>query len=30
MCPDEFRDNSTDWNSDVLPALRNLLGESAA
>jgi uncharacterized protein YndB with AHSA1/START domain len=27
--PDEFRDNSSGWDSDVLPALRKLLGESA-
>jgi len=30
MGPDEFRDNSTGWDADVLPALRKLLGESAA
>jgi hypothetical protein len=30
MGPDEFRDNATGWDTDVLPALRKLLGESAA
>lgn len=30
MGPDEYRDNSTGWDSDVLPALGRLLGESGA
>jgi uncharacterized protein YndB with AHSA1/START domain len=28
MGPDEFRDNAEGWDSDVLPALRRLLGEA--